>query len=138
MTTASKSQPRQTANGGQKNEVIRLRPDNIDVDAGTVREMLAELQQQHLRRSDGGFQLQLEAVEDLFLTLHSMTLTDELTHLYNRRGFLRAGAQLLAALGDDTHRALLLYFDVNNLKLVNDSLGHAAGDALLTLSLIHI
>ena len=105
----------------------------IDVDERKVKQMLSTLlRRQRRRRSDDGFSSQLGALEDLFLTLRSMALTDELTGLYNRRGFLRAGACLLDALSQDRIGALLFYIDVDNLKAINDSAGHAAGDSLLT------
>jgi diguanylate cyclase (GGDEF)-like protein len=105
----------------------------IDVDERKVKQMLSTLlRRQRRRRSDDGFSSQLGALEDLFLTLRSMALTDELTGLYNRRGFLRAGTCLLDALSRDRIGALLFYIDVDNLKAINDSAGHAAGDSLLT------
>jgi len=102
----------------------------IDVDELSVKQWFAELQ--HSQRSEESFQRQLQALEHLLLTLRSLALIDDLTQLYNRRGFLRAGAQLLNMLNHGRQRALLFYIDVDNLKTVNDSLGHAAGDTLLT------
>lgn len=61
-----------------------------------------------------------------------MALTDDLTNLYNRRGFLRAGTRLLSAASRDKCGALLVYIDVDDLKSINDSDGHAAGDSVLT------
>src|SRR5436190_1150488 len=61
----------------------------------------------------------------------SMALTDDLTSLYNRRGFLRAATRLLSAATQDKREALLFYIDVDDLKSVNDSAGHTAGDSLL-------
>jgi diguanylate cyclase (GGDEF)-like protein/PAS domain S-box-containing protein len=63
--------------------------------------------------------------------IRSLSLTDELTGLYNRRGFgLLAGQEVKLA-----HRAkkskLLFFGDVDNLKTINDSSGHAQGDLAL-------
>jgi two-component system, cell cycle response regulator len=55
-------------------------------------------------------------------------LTDQLTHLGNRRSLL---ADLEAAL-DGGERHLLVLLDLNGFKHYNDSFGHLAGDALLT------
>ncbi len=63
--------------------------------------------------------------------LHHMSITDELTGLFNRRGFITlAGKQLKMA-----HRcskdAFLLYADFDNMKWINDTHGHPVGDEAL-------
>jgi diguanylate cyclase (GGDEF)-like protein/PAS domain S-box-containing protein len=63
--------------------------------------------------------------------VRSLSLTDELTGLNNRRGFLAlAQAQLRLAARHDRH-ACLLFLDMDGLKQINDQLGHEAGDAAL-------
>jgi diguanylate cyclase len=57
---------------------------------------------------------------------------DGLTGLPNRATFMRAADAGIAAL-DGTHSLALLFVDIDNFKLVNDSLGHAAGDRLLVI-----
>jgi len=94
--------------------------------------MLATLLRCQLRRSDEPVPAQLGVLMHLFLALRSMALSDDLTSLYNRRGFLRAGNRLLSAAHRDERWALLFYIDVDDLKSTNDSAGHAAGDSLLT------
>lgn len=71
---------------------------------------------------------QLVALNERLLEL---TLTDELTGLRNRRGFVVVGAQLLEVAERDSSTADLLFIDIDNLKDLNDSEGHAAGDAAL-------
>ena len=57
--------------------------------------------------------------------------TDELTGIFNRRGFFH-GAQLqLDAARGNGGGAVVGFFDVDRLKAVNDSLGHAAGSKLI-------
>ncbi len=63
--------------------------------------------------------------------LGSLALTDELTGLYNRRGFL-ALAERQLKLGRRSARGFLLVFlDVDGLKQINDSFGHEEGDRTL-------
>jgi diguanylate cyclase (GGDEF)-like protein len=60
--------------------------------------------------------------------LRSLALTDDLTGLFNRRGFLASATHHLR-LARRNDQALLLFFaDVDNLKEINDSYGHREGD----------
>lgn len=60
-----------------------------------------------------------------------LALIDELTGLYNRRGFLLYTHHLLA-LSNRTQRGLMLiYADLDNLKQINDDFGHEAGDTAI-------
>ena len=60
-----------------------------------------------------------------------LAITDELTGLYNRRGFfLMAEQQKRIALRTQA-RGLLVFADVDGLKQANDRFGHDVGDALI-------
>lgn len=62
-------------------------------------------------------------------TLRAAALTDELTGLYNRRGYIhRAAAFLRTASPKEIWQ---IYFDVDDLKEINDGFGHWAGDRAL-------
>jgi diguanylate cyclase (GGDEF)-like protein/PAS domain S-box-containing protein len=63
--------------------------------------------------------------------LERLSLTDELTGLYNRRGFMTLAEQQFRLAARGGKPLLLLFADVNGLKTVNDALGHEIGDALL-------
>ncbi|KKB76548.1 hypothetical protein VW35_17365 [Devosia soli] len=54
---------------------------------------------------------------------------DPLTGLFNRRGFDAAVAALSPI---ERHAGVVLTFDIDHFKAVNDSFGHAAGDSVLT------
>ena len=60
--------------------------------------------------------------------LRSLTLEDELTGLYNRRGFLTLAERHLKLAVRRKIGLLLLFCDVDGLKVINDTYGHAAGD----------
>ncbi len=60
--------------------------------------------------------------------LKDMAILDELTGLYNRRGFMALAAQHLKQAKRAKRQALLLFADLNGLKLINDTHGHADGD----------
>ena len=66
-----------------------------------------------------------------------LSITDQLTGLHNRRGFLALANQQLK-LSDRTKRGMLLFFvDLDKMKLINDTLGHMEGDqALLEVTAI--
>lgn len=69
-----------------------------------------------------------EKLED---DLRRLSITDPLTGLHNRRGFLSLAGQQLK-LSDRTKRRLILFFaDLDDLKRINDVLGHEEGDKAL-------
>lgn len=63
--------------------------------------------------------------------LTELSLHDSLTGLYNRRGFMTLGRQLLDSSRRKQPEIGLLYVDLDYLKLINDELGHAAGDSAI-------
>lgn len=67
-------------------------------------------------------------MEDALLTARKEAQYDRLTGLYNRNGFERRAEEFLEQ-GD--RQGMLLLFDLDNFKRVNDGEGHPAGDRLL-------
>ncbi|MBV9881175.1 MAG: diguanylate cyclase, partial [Gemmatirosa sp.] len=63
--------------------------------------------------------------------LQALSLIDELTGLHNRRGFLTLADHALRVLQREATPSLLVYVDLNAFKAVNDTWGHAEGDAAL-------
>ncbi|MBI5076703.1 MAG: diguanylate cyclase [Nitrospirae bacterium] len=60
--------------------------------------------------------------------LLSLSLTDELTGLYNRRGFLALADQYLKIVNRMKNKISILYADLDDLKTINDVFGHKEGD----------
>jgi two-component system cell cycle response regulator len=63
--------------------------------------------------------------------LRHLALTDDLTCLYNRRGFFAAGTQLLKLAARNSQGLLFLFCDFDKLKRINDTHGHREGDLAL-------
>ncbi len=63
--------------------------------------------------------------------LHTLSLTDELTGLFNRRGFFTLVEQQLKLCKRMKKGIFMLYADLDGLKEINDTLGHSEGDAAL-------
>jgi diguanylate cyclase (GGDEF)-like protein/PAS domain S-box-containing protein len=59
------------------------------------------------------------------------SLLDELTGLYNRRGFLEIAGELHDRASSARREAALVYADLNGMKWINDELGHDTGDEAL-------
>jgi diguanylate cyclase (GGDEF)-like protein len=62
--------------------------------------------------------------------LRLSALQDELTSLPNRRFLLQRVGQAINSCAENQHLSLL-YFDLDNFKTINDTLGHVAGDLIL-------
>jgi diguanylate cyclase (GGDEF)-like protein/PAS domain S-box-containing protein len=63
--------------------------------------------------------------------LRSLSLTDELTGLYNRRGFLTLAERHLSLARRKGQDLLLVLADIDGLKSINDTFGHMAGDQVV-------
>ena len=80
----------------------------------TVRELIARMQHVKLQER-----------------LRSMSVTDELTDLYNRRGFFALAEQELKLANRLRRNVFLFYLDIDNLKHINDNYGHLEGDMMI-------
>lgn len=63
--------------------------------------------------------------------LHDAAIKDELTGLLNRRGFLALAEQQLRISNRHHENLYFFYCDIDNMKWINDNLGHKAGDQAL-------
>lgn len=71
---------------------------------------------------------------ELIQRLESDSLEDALTGLYNRRGFLMIAKEYLNLSSRNKSRMHLLFLDMDFLKKINDTFGHAMGDEALIRS----
>ena len=65
------------------------------------------------------------------LRMRKACLTDDLTRLYNRRGFMALAEQHLRIARRQGTDAVVMYIDMDDFKQLNDSHGHATGDRAL-------
>ena len=63
--------------------------------------------------------------------LSHLAISDELTGLYNRRGFLLLGSERMKLAHSMKKNVLLFFADLDNLKQINDQYGHQEGDQAL-------
>jgi two-component system cell cycle response regulator len=63
--------------------------------------------------------------------LYNLSIIDELTSLYNRRGFFNQAQQFMHANGQEGNGFYLIVADLDGMKQINDSYGHHMGDLAL-------
>jgi len=63
--------------------------------------------------------------------ISTMSLIDELTGLYNRKGFISLAEQQCKFTKRFKYELSLLFADLDNMKWINDTLGHKEGDKAL-------
>lgn len=93
---------------------------------------LAALMSLTLAAAVNGHRASTRELRSLSMEMEQLALTDELTGLRNRRGFLVLADQALRMARRTRARCALVYIDLDGLKRVNDTRGHAAGDALIS------
>jgi len=87
--------------------------------------------EEDLRRTTVELSRSNAELQDSQHRLHRLAYYDSLTGLPNRKYFYESLEQLLQWAADERQYLGLLYLDLNDFKLVNDTLGHHMGDLLL-------
>lgn len=90
--------------------------------AGTIASLKAEV---------AGLQAQLEATRLALAEAERLADQDPLAPVANRRAFMRELGRVIAFSRRHQMAASLLYLDINGFKQINETLGHAGGDAAL-------
>ena len=70
-------------------------------------------------------------IDSLERDIRDLSLRDELTKLYNRRGFYLLAEQALRLAQRSRTPFSVLFIDLDNLKQINDTLGHETGSDFL-------
>ncbi len=91
-----------------------------------VREALISLMQEVRSLRD-----QLQWSQERINELERLADSDPLLDIYNRRAFVRELDRALAMIDRYDMKASLVFVDLNDLKKINDQMGHSAGDAAL-------
>src|SRR5688500_18005024 len=91
-----------------------------------------QLQREHLQLLADKLYEKVSELEKANERLRSFSLTDGLTGLNNRRGFMILATGLLKFARRVGYSSCLLYIDLDSLKYINDTFGHAAGDTAIT------
>ena len=85
-----------------------------------------------LLKANAVIQSQLEesliTLKENNIALDTLSKSDALTGILNRRGFMDAAKEILQRNQRAGKRTLVAYIDMNNLKIVNDRYGHDKGD----------
>ncbi|MGV8960758.1 MAG: GGDEF domain-containing protein [Stenotrophomonas sp.] len=92
---------------------------------------LPDLGQDEIGRVLRGINRSLHGVDASLVDLHRSVLLDPLTEALNRRGCEQALAESAREAQDKGWPLVLFVVDLDNLKPINDRLGHQAGDQVL-------
>jgi len=90
-----------------------------------------QLQREHLQLLADKLYQKVSELEKANERLLSLSLTDGLTGLNNRRGFMILATGLLKFARRAGYSLCLLYIDLDSLKYINDTFGHVAGDTAI-------
>ena len=99
---------------------------------------LADKKLQHKERDLRRVNALLTELDQARASLQQVAHYDALTSLLNRRGFNQIFAENLAQKAQAEGMLAVIFLDIDHFKRINDSLGHDAGDELLTVLAGHI
>lgn len=94
-------------------------------------QLLIQQQRQQLLEQNQRLEQEIQERLKAESEVRQLSLTDDLTGLYNRRGFFLLAEQQLKITRRTQTPCCVLFADVDGLKNVNDSFGHEMGDRLI-------
>lgn len=116
----------------EPHEILRAVNESLKKPAAAARlPQTGQLQREHLQVLADKLYEKVTELENANERLRNLSLTDGITGLNNRRGFMILATGLLKFARRVGYSLSLLYIDLDSLKLTNDTLGHTAGDALI-------
>lgn len=111
--------------------LVTLAEASMNVAHGHYEERMAISGEDEVAMLAQNFNAMSDAVESRIADLSFQASHDSLTGLYNRRAFESHLESMLAEPDLEADPVTLLYLDLDQFKVVNDTCGHAAGDELL-------
>ncbi|MBD2681790.1 MULTISPECIES: sensor domain-containing diguanylate cyclase [Nostoc] len=87
--------------------------------------------EQRVRNRTATLEKEIEECQKVEAEVRRLSLTDELTGLYNRRGFFLLTQQQLKLAHRRQKPCCLLFIDIDGLKQINDTFGHEVGDRVI-------
>lgn len=96
---------------------------------GAALKYMALLREQTITQEQ--LKLSLNEIHEKNELLNHLSTSDELTGIYNRRGFMERVEYYISIPSNHGLKAILLFADMDSLKVVNDKFGHKDGDFAL-------
>ncbi|RCJ33361.1 diguanylate cyclase response regulator [Nostoc punctiforme NIES-2108] len=115
--------------GGQ--DYITKPFEELEVLMRVKNQLLIKQQHQQLREQNQHLEDEIQERLKAEAEVRKLSLTDELTGLYNRRGFFWLANHQFKIARRTQIFCCLLFVDLDGLKQINDSLGHEIGDRII-------
>ncbi|MEH2196627.1 sensor domain-containing diguanylate cyclase [Nostoc sp.] len=115
---------------GEKVKLLQALADTTAVAMENV-QIYNELEQR-VRNRTSALEKEIEDQQKVEAEVRRLSLTDQLTGLYNRRGFFLFADEQLKLAHQLQKSCCLLFVDIDGLKQINDTFGHEVGDRVIT------
>lgn len=112
--------------------LLEIEHDQIYLIESIMAQLGSAFKIMHMLKMQTSIQRQLEfslqRIKENNEMLETMSKCDELTGIYNRRGFFERASEYINNPLNVGKRAIMIFADLDNLKTINDHLGHDEGD----------